>query len=181
MTGASRLDLAGNGQPTEGESVETSRSAGTLRSLILGVSSGIIAAAVFIALAGYLALQVEATQAGVVLDWQNNVTSIESPRTPWLNFAMLAVLGWGVLWVSLVGVGRANTQFQRGAVLAFTVTAVCLVVWALMSFLLPGDAEYGLLALRPSPFMWLEKGGALPMVHVFLPVPLVAWLYRRRR
>ncbi|WP_029069417.1 hypothetical protein [Jonesia quinghaiensis] len=181
MTGASRLDLAGNGQPTEGESVETSRSAGTLRSLILGVSSGIIAAAVFIALAGYFALQAEAAQVGLVLDWQNNAASIEPPRTPWLSFAMLAVLGWGVLWVSLVGVGRANKQFQRGAVLAFTVTTVCLVAWAMMSFPLPGDANFELMTLQLGPAMWLENGGALPAVHMLAPVPFVAWLYRRRR
>lgn len=135
-----------------------------MRNLGWGIC-GVMLGLVFVLVNGTLEVQVIGQEAGAVLNFNNTMVTVASPRTPLLPLAAIAVLSFLVMLFLTLGTTNLPRQSRWSFVGGFFLATAALITWA---FFLTGgtegpDTTLGILEGWQG---WVEKGGRSSAVHV---------------
>src|SRR6218665_4011960 len=96
--------------------------------ILLWIVGSMVVAALYVALAGILEIQISGSLAGGVYDLNNMIVAVSEPAIPYLQYVSLAVLSA----VILVFVLRRTSDRSRVAALAgFSVGTLAMIAWGL--------------------------------------------------
>lgn len=134
---------------------------------------------VYVALAGILSIQAQATMTGAVLNIAGEPVAVREPAIPWLQYAALALAS--ATFVALLW-GESRKREARAFPPAFAgVLALGLLI--IVTFV-STDAPYrGGIGSQLGPILtWLQAGGLSPAVHACLAILVWrAWVTYRAR
>jgi hypothetical protein len=139
---------------------------------------GMALSGVLVFVTGFLGVQAAGQQLGAVLDLNNTVVAVTSPRVPFLTMFAMAALGAAVLYVLTLGARSSGRGSRLAIVVAFALATLLLVVWSFLISSSQGLGNDSSLVVSPGWKGWLEKGGVSPVVHLMIVVSVGSiWLY----
>lgn len=142
--------------------------------ILLWIIGSAVAAAVYVALAGILEIQISGSLAGGVYDLNNVIVGVSEPGVPYLQYASLAVLSTVLLMLILRKPSATGTRSRAAALAAFSVTTLVMIGWGLAlqasAMAEAGGASQG---LPEGAVGWILKGGSSVVVHAVALVAII--------